>query len=89
MALNAYLTSVDVDDAEQNAADLFEILTYVFDCLDPEATLDDDSIRAMTDMIKDRVIEYRNKKIDRRARIQAMLDKAAALKASKLTQPSG
>jgi len=59
---------VDVDDAEQYAADLFDTIKVMLTLLDPESTLDDSFIGDVVGAFKEGVLDFRQKQIDRRVR---------------------
>ena len=74
---------IDITDAEEYSDGVFLTLRHVLDCLDPEWWLEEDSVQTMTDLLRDTVLQFRKKQIDRRETLRKLREQAAKRKAAK------
>lgn len=56
----------EVDDAEQQADTIFDITKYLLQYLDTDGVPDDESVLAMTDQLKEKIIQFRQKRKQQR-----------------------
>ena len=66
---------LDIKDAEQYSEDLFETLRYIMSYLDPTSLTSEESVRGMTDLLKDGILRFRQQQIARRDRIRKAKEK--------------
>jgi 20S proteasome alpha/beta subunit len=62
----------DIRDAEQYSEDLFETIRYIMSYLDPTSLTSEESVRGMTDLLKDGILRFRQQQVARRERLRTL-----------------